>query len=85
MANVDGEALAALQAALGNEAAEADALAGRDLLFRHLLGRVKEDDGVAQRKQHEDRHGEPTQADEGARRCLRVMGLVIRRRAAARV
>src|SRR5262245_1071994 len=49
----DGETLAALEAAFGNEAAEADALASGDLLGRHLGGRVEEDDGVAQRKQHE--------------------------------
>ncbi len=46
-----GQSLAALQTALGDEAAETDALAGRDLLFHDILGRVKEDDGVAQRKQ----------------------------------
>ena len=57
-----GQSLAALQAAVGDEAAEADALAGRDLLFRHLLGRVKEHDGVAQRKQHEE-YGNAEDAD----------------------
>ena len=73
---LDGRAGAALEAALGDEAAEADALAGRDVLLRHLLGRVEEDDGVAQRDGHQQ-HGQrrtPTlRAMKTARRCLRVM------------
>ena len=65
MANSTVSAVAALEAALGDQAAEADALAGRDLLFRHLLGRVEEDDGVAQREQHEE-HGDAEDADAEA-------------------
>ena len=58
MANSTVRAGAALDAALGDEAAEPDALAGRDVLFRHLLGRVEEDDGVAQGDGHQE-HGAP--------------------------
>ncbi len=50
------------KAALGDETAEADALAGRDLLLHHLLGGVEEDDGVAQGEQHQE-HGDAKDAD----------------------
>ena len=53
----DGEldlgAAAALHRALGDEAAETEALAAGDRLFGKIAGRVEEDDRIAQGEQHE--------------------------------
>ena len=49
----DAQIVAALHAAVLDQPADADAGAGRDMLFRHIGRRIEEHDRAAQRVEHE--------------------------------